>query len=313
MGSRGESYAVPVPSDLSAPSPLTPDASDRTSDRARWITGIVVGVVVLVATYLLAVWTRTGQAVENAALRGADQVGAQEEASATDALSAITLGSLVVAVVILAAIGLLRRRPDLAVAAVGVVGVGQVITQGLKRFILPRPELVEASANYTSNSFPSGHTTIAMTVLFALFLVVPYRWRGVAMFFVLPWAVGIGAYTITAKWHRLSDTIGAVAIALICACIASWWLASRGDVHRYTGPSRPGRAFLVVVIGAVSAGAVVIGGFIWGVGFARGVDFATADQVWDYNAYLGAHALSAGIAGLGSLLFWWLWHRREVA
>lgn len=47
-------------------------------DSGRWVAGIAVGVVVLVASYLLAVWTRTGHAVENAVLRGADQVAAQD-------------------------------------------------------------------------------------------------------------------------------------------------------------------------------------------------------------------------------------------
>lgn len=267
----------------------------------------------LVASYLLAVWTRTGQAVENAALRGADQVSRQEAVIADDFLHAITVWSLGVAVLAVAAIALLRRRVDLAVAAVGVIVLGQVLTQSLKRFILPRPELVDVVGNYTHNSFPSGHTTIAMTVLFALFLVVPYRWRGVMMFFVWSWAVSIGAYTITAKWHRLSDTIGAVAIALICACLASWWLSSRGEVTREPGRAFPGRVVLVVAIAVVSLAGLVSGGFIWAVGLARGVDFSVPDEIWDYNAYLGAAAMSAAIAGLAALLFWWLWHRRQIS
>jgi membrane-associated phospholipid phosphatase len=298
---------------------MTPSVAPPTADRivldrsGGWILGAVLGAVVLVSSYLLAVWTRAGQALENAALRGADQVGPQDLATANEALNAITLVSLAVAMVVVAAIGLIRRRTDLAVAGVGVIVLGQLITQSLKRFVLPRPPLVEVSGDFTHNSFPSGHTTIAITVLFALVLVVPYRWRGVMMLFIWAWAVGIGAFTITAKWHRFSDTLGAMAVALLCGCVASWWLARRGKITRYTGRAFPGRVVLVIVIAAVSSTSLVLGGFLWGVGFARGVDFSGHDDVWDFNAYLGAHSLSAGSAGLALLLFWGLWHRRQLA
>lgn len=285
-------------------------ASDRLD--GRWLLGAVISIVVLIGTYLLAVWTPTGQALENAALRGADQVNSQDVADANDALHAITVFSLGLAVVVVVAIALVRRRLDLAVAGAGVIVLGQVLTQGLKRFVLPRPELVEVTGNYTQNSFPSGHTTIAMTVLFALLIVVPYRWRGVMMFFVWPWAVGIGAYTITAKWHRFSDTIGAMAVALICACLASWWLARRGRVAQHTGQSYPGRVGLVVLIALTAVTTVALGGLLWGVGFAQGVDFTQPDLDWDYNAYLGANTLAAGFAGMATLAFWTLWHRRRI-
>lgn len=201
----------------------------------RWLIVAAACLVVLILVYVLAVLTVTGQELENAALRGADQAAARDQTAADQSLSRITLYSLGVAVVLVAVIGLLRRRPALAVAAVGVIVAGQVVTQGLKRFVLPRPSLVPLTGHYADNSMPSGHTTIAMTVLFAALLVVPYRWRGVTMVLLLSWAVGIGAYTVTAKWHRLSDTLAADAIALGLACLASWWLARRGVVHRYEG------------------------------------------------------------------------------
>lgn len=104
--------------------------------------------------------------------------------------------------------------------------------------MLPRPELVDTTGGFTANSLPSGHTTIAMTVLFATVLVVPYRWRGPAMLIVAFWAVSVGHYTLTAKWHRLSDTLAADAVALTLACLASWWLVRRGAVARDTGRPR---------------------------------------------------------------------------
>ena len=286
--------------------------SVRGVGKGRWIAGVIVGAVLLAASYVLAVWTRDGQAIENAALRGADQISEQELIAANDALNAITIGSLAAAVVLIAVIALVRRRVDLAIAGVGTVVLGQLITQSLKRFILPRPGLVEVTGDFVHNSFPSGHTTIAMTVLFALILVLPYRWRGLTIFLVWGWAISIGAFTITAKWHRLSDTIGAMGVALLCASLASWWLASRGRVARNTGRAFPGRVVLVVLIALASVGTVVTGASIWVMGGLRGIDFAVRDDIWEYNAYLGANTVAAGAAGLVLLLFWALWHRLEA-
>ncbi|WP_350348347.1 phosphatase PAP2 family protein [Agromyces sp. G08B096] len=278
----------------------------------RWVITAGIAVLVLATAYLLAVWTIGGQELENAALRGADQVRADERTAADEALGAITIWSLGVAIVIVAAIALVRRRVDLAVAAVGVIVLGQLITQSLKRFILPRPPLVEVVGDYAGNSFPSGHTTIAMTVLFAMLIVVPYRWRGLTMFLVLSWAIGIGAYTVTAKWHRFSDTLGADAVALLCASLASLWLARRGAVARYEGRPHRARVVLVVLVAIATATLLAVGALLWGIPLARGTDLALRDPVQDYTAYLGAHSLAAGASGTAALAFWRLWYRREV-
>src|SRR5690625_3551236 len=161
----------------------------------RWWMLLAVSIVLLIATYVLAVLTATGQGLENTALRGADQASPADSDEAWESLGNITIWSLGIATAIIGLIGLLRRKFILAVVGMGVIVGGQVITQALKRFILPRPELVEVTGDYTHNSFPSGHTTIAMTVLVAVLLVVPYRWRGWAMLVVMTWAVSIGAYT----------------------------------------------------------------------------------------------------------------------
>jgi len=288
-----------------------PPAPVRTG-RRRWPVAAALGLVVLAATYVLAVWTVPGQVVENAALRGADQVRPDDLDAAAQALDQITVWSLAVAVVLIAAVGLARRRVDLAVAGVAVIVIGQLITQSLKRFILPRPPLVEVIGDYSHNSFPSGHTTIAMTVLFAAIIVVPYRWRGLALLGSLTWAIGIGAYTVTAKWHRFSDTLGADAIALICGCLAAWWLARRGAITTYSGAPRRGRVILAALVGIGSLVFLALGVMLWGIPFLRGADLTSADVAQDYTAYLGAHALAAGSSGATALTFWAMWHRLEA-
>lgn len=277
----------------------------------RWRIVGVVSALVAAAVYVTAVLTETGQKLENAALRGADAAAAGAATAADDRLAQITLYSLAGAVVLVAVIGLLRRRVDLAVAAVGVIVAGQVVTQVLKRWVLPRPSLVSVTGDYTGNSLPSGHTTIAMTVLFALLIVVPYRWRGVALFFVLSWAVGIGSYTVTAKWHRLSDILAADAIALALACAASWWLARRGAVRRHDGPARIPR---MLIVGLAAVGGVVLlllGVFLVGASLVRsGVDATAAENA--YVVYLSAHSLASFGSIAAALVFLWTWRRWEI-
>jgi membrane-associated phospholipid phosphatase len=278
----------------------------------RWLITAGAAFVVLIIAYILAVLTPAGQALENAALRGADQVNGDELSAASRRLNDITVWSLAAAVAIVAFVALVRRRVDLALAGVAVIVLGQVITQSLKRFVLPRPTLVETAGGYLHNSFPSGHTTIAMTVLFAAIIVVPYRWRGLALFFALGWALSIGAFTVTAKWHRFSDTLGADAIALMCACVATWWLGRRGAITSYAGPRHRGRVLLAAVLTATSAGLLVLGAILVVIPGLRGVDHSIPNETHDYTAYLGVHSLAAGFSALAALVFWGLWHRLEV-
>ncbi|MBN6038321.1 phosphatase PAP2 family protein [Amycolatopsis sp. 195334CR] len=278
----------------------------------RWVAVAVVSGVGVAVVYLLAVWTSTGQLLENAALRGADEAGAADRDAADEALGQITVYSLAAAVVAVGLVGVLRRRFALAVAAVGLIVVGQVITQVLKRFVLPRPPLVPVTGHYAHNSLPSGHTTIAMTVLFAALLVVPYRWRGVALFFVLSWAVGIGAYTVTAKWHRLSDTVAADAVSLAVACLASLWLVRRGLVRRHDGPRRIPRVLIVVFTALGGAIFLALGAILIGVPLAsQGLAATVSGDAW--VVYLAANSLASFFSIATALVFLATWRRLEIA
>lgn len=289
-----------------------PSGSSAPVTGARWPIFAVLSVLIVASSYLAAVRTTTGQAWENAALRGSDQVTNKTLVSAAAAWEDAATLSIVVATVLVALVGLVRRRPRLAVAGVGAIVLAEVITQALKRFILPRPLLVSYIGDHSPNSFPSGHTTIAMAVLFAAIIVMPYRWRDVTVLVLLPWAWAMGAFTLIVRWHRVSDVIGAGAVALLCACLASWWLDRRGDIRRHPGPARPGGVILVGVLVALTLMALVLGGFLWGVPVLEGVDLSHPEPGRDYSAYLGAQALTAAFPALAALTFLGLWHRLET-
>src|SRR5690349_7396456 len=75
--------------------------------RRRW--AVVLGLALLfgAAVYLLAVQTRTGQALENAALRGASQVDPDLRAAALHQFHTISVTSQLAAALIVGIIGLL--------------------------------------------------------------------------------------------------------------------------------------------------------------------------------------------------------------
>ncbi|WP_327141333.1 phosphatase PAP2 family protein [Nocardia sp. NBC_01327] len=278
----------------------------------RWPVLAGLGVSIAVVVYLLAVRTADGQALENAALRGADQASDRDTAQASANLDRITVYSLAVAVLLIALVAVLRRRIDLLLAGVGVIVAGQVVVQTLKRYVLPRPELVETTGYFTQNSLPSGYTTIAMTVLFVTVLVVPYRWRGLALLVVVSWAVSVGQYTLTAKWHRLSDTLAAEAISLTLACLASWWLVRRGAVRRVTGRARVIPVLVTVLLSASALLGLAIGVVLWAVPLrAEGVRGATHDDEW--NIYLGATSFASAGSILAALAFLAAWHRLDTS
>lgn len=263
------------------------------------------------AVYLVAVHTTTGQRLENAALRGAGQVDPELRRVALEAFHTISTSSQLAAALVVAAIGLLRRQVWLAIAGTGVILGGQAVTQVLKYHVLSRPELVPIDGSFAENTLPSGHTTAAMCLLYATLIVMPYRFRGIAMFVTLTWAVGIGAYTVIIKAHRLSDTLAANAVALFVASAAALLLAQTGRIRAVVSPS-PGRYTLrtvfVVLVGVVGAVSLTVG--------ALQMLFAASAHVndlpTDWRLFLSSQWLAAAGSIGAALLFWWTWYRLET-
>ncbi|MFZ2512618.1 MAG: phosphatase PAP2 family protein [Gordonia sp. (in: high G+C Gram-positive bacteria)] len=281
----------------------------RVPSGARWA-GLAAGaLLVLVAVYAAAVRTYTGQRVENAALRGAYQVKADEVTAADDVLASLTVASLALAVLILAVVGWVRGGFRLAGIAVGVVVGGGVITEVLKDVVLTRPPLVDAPSHWLHNSFPSGHTTVAMCVACATLLVVSWRWRTVAMLLVTTWTVGVGAYTVIARWHRLSDTLGADAVAVLTAAVGALILARMGMVQRVPDTARAPVRGLFVGLGV--AYVVIVGAAGVYVGQA-GIGQEPGSTDADFNIYVAAQSLASVGSVLAILLAWWSWYRLET-
>lgn len=132
-----------------------------------------------------------------------------------DVSALVLLGALVVAVLV----ALARRRAREAVGAVLLMLVANVSTQVLKHLLLDRPDL---GVTYDlANSFPSGHTTAATTVLAVLVLAAPRGWRPVVLAVGGLYPVLCGWGTLVDGWHRPSDVLAAFAV------VATWYFLVR--------------------------------------------------------------------------------------
>lgn len=288
---------------------------------ARWVWMIVIGLAILVGSYLFFVRTYTGQYLENSALIGASlEANASQVAEALENLRVISYVSLGAALVAIVIIGLIRKAWQIAAAGVWVLAGATVTTELLKKVLLTRPDLAPIYQDNAHNSFPSGHTTIAMAILVSLLIVVPYRWRGPVMLVTVTWATTIASATITARWHRFSDTVSANAVVLIFGAIALIWLARQGLLVVEQGRAYPLRTTLYVILTVTAVAAMAVGLLLafmmvhnYGIGSAAATaaSDAVADTNFTRNLFLAAQSLALGLSTSSVLWFWATMHRLE--
>lgn len=208
------------------------------------------------AVYAACVRTPLGQAVDTAVMLGSDVHLPRVTDVLSRTLNATSLVSLFAVCIAAAAIGFVRRRADLALAAALLV-IGANGTTQLLKARLPRPDL---DGYGMANSFPSGHTTAAASVAFALILVLPFAVRGTVALIGAGYVAIIAVATVWAAWHRPSDTIAALLVVLAWSALASTIVrARRAGITGVT--ARPNRAAMLVfaIAGVVCAAAGLLG------------------------------------------------------
>jgi membrane-associated phospholipid phosphatase len=122
-------------------------------------------------------------------------------------------GPLALGLLLTVALGLLWRRPWHLAAGVAVFVLANVTTQ-LMKLVLAHPRLQGAlGASYPVDiGYPSGHTTAAFSLGFALWVTTPPRWRAWSAVLGLAYGTAVGLGVIIAGWHYVSDVIGAVMV-----------------------------------------------------------------------------------------------------
>jgi membrane-associated phospholipid phosphatase len=165
-------------------------------------------------------------------------------------------------VVALLAIALVRGRPRVAFA-VGVTILGANVTTELLKHLVaaPRPgSLFPAGTSpLPPASWPSGHSTAAMSLMLAAVLTVPARLRPAAAAIGAVCAIAVGYSVLATGMHYPSDVLGGFLVAAgwtlstVAALLAAerWRPSSAGQ----SSPSQasPGRVSIRAALGAPSA------------------------------------------------------------
>ena len=148
------------------------------------------------------------------------------------------------------AVALARRRGWRAVAVACLLAVTGVTTQVLKH-ALAQPRLEHwLPEQVATNSWPSGHSTAAMTLALCAVLVAPPALRAAAAMLGGAFAVGVGYAVLVLGWHYPSDVLGGFLVAGL------WTSLAVAVLHRVEAPE-PARRPLWEPVGLAGGAGVV--------------------------------------------------------
>ncbi len=225
---------------------------------ARLAAAAVMCALALVVLAAVFVGTRSGQRVDNAALRGQVVQHPRTAERSDRVLRTISAGSLVFLGAALMGIALVRGRGHLALG-VGAVIAGSNITTQVFKALVERPRLIPGSHLIAFNTLPSGHSTVAASLAAALVLVAPVRLRPLAAILGALYACGIAAGTLAAGWHRPSDAVAAFAVVGIWTFgVSAVLVAWRGTGSPRVPEGLPGLMIGAVLVLALAFGVITV-------------------------------------------------------
>jgi membrane-associated phospholipid phosphatase len=147
-------------------------------------------------------------------------------------LLSLDLGSVAVAMLLLAGFAAARRQLSRAVAAVAVVVLSVGTAEALKHGL---PHVAGVIPGGRPPTIPSGHTSLAVSLALALVLAAPPVLRPTAAVVGAAYAAGIGLAVIVLGWHYPSDVVAAFFVCGFWASVAAMALNAvprRPDVTR---------------------------------------------------------------------------------
>ncbi len=250
----------------------------------------------LALTYLLFVRTYHGQRLDQGAFDGRALADGRARIAADHLLTTISVATLALAIVVLFAQAVVRRRIALAVVAAAVIVASVLTTEVLKHYLLERPDLLRRSLY--QNSFPSGHATIAFAVGVAATLVVPPRLRRPTAALAVLYAAAVGVAVVATGWHRPSDVVGAfLVVTCWTAIVVAVAALADDDAFLRTDEAWP-RGTAAAHYVAIGVG-LPIAGFIVAIAIA----FAREAGAVGWTLVDGAFVLAcACLVGLASML-----------
>ncbi len=221
----------------SLPAERTPARSRRPSVRAP---------LLLAAACVLGLALVWGVAAHVHAVRVADArllhdftliEGGRINSAAQTLLSLLNAGQFVIWALALVLFALARERPRLALAIVFVVTLGPFTAELLKPLLAVSHVSIGEDRPIGAASWPSGHATAATVLALSAVLVVPSRWRSLALALAVVFLLAVGAALLIRAWHMPSDVLGGYLLGTFWTALAL--AAVRASERRW--PSRAAR------------------------------------------------------------------------
>jgi membrane-associated phospholipid phosphatase len=203
-----------------------------------------------VTTFLVALHSARGLHDDDALFRhvnGNTAFPVRAAGAARELLLGIDAVFVLVALVLVVVLALLQGRFARAIAAVAIVVCSVGSVEALKHGL---PHLGVAIPSGRPPTFPSGHTSIAVSLGLALVLSAPPVLRPAAGLVGAAYAAGVGLSVILLGWHYPSDVVGSF---FVCG----FWAAAIASLLPRT-LVRPS----VAPVGALVAAGAVAGGLI---------------------------------------------------
>ena len=217
--------------------------------------------------YYLAVRTHAGQRLDASAVRAPEVLRVSQFRLAVrmhDWVSVVSIAFLGGAIVVVAFV---RRRPRQAIAS-GIIMTGSTITSEVIKHTWSRPFLRVNDSLGHHNTFPSGHTTVAMALGVGAIVVASAASRRRVAPLAAVFASVVGASLVATASHRPSDIMGAAVVVLGWAAAVSLVMQRAGLRRRPEADDEPSGAWLTIsglllmLLGFAAAGIIIIAAHI---------------------------------------------------
>lgn len=177
------------------------------------------------AVWVLLVNTRIGQQLDDRALLARAIVPKNVVRSIDNFLAFSTPFFAALFCVTLLFLGWKTQRIRLGIAMTISFGITEIVGETLKYFEVRQnldPNLYEQLGNKTLNSFPSGTTALAAGFVLGLIALVANRYRHMTFQWGLLFIQLVAMFVVLAGWHRPSDALGGIALAVFFAALGLW-------------------------------------------------------------------------------------------
>jgi membrane-associated phospholipid phosphatase len=158
-------------------------------------------------------------------------------------------------------VALWRRRPWRALT-VGVLLIATGLTTQVLKHLLAEPRFAAWMGPWgqiENASWPSGHSTAAMTLALCAVLVAPPAVRAITALIGGAFAIGVGYATLALAWHYPSDVVGGFFVAGLWVSLAIAVLQRVEPADAETAIAPPWEP--LAILGGLGAviGAIVVG------------------------------------------------------